>query len=459
MMRRASSPLSLWLLPLALAVVIGAVVPGYVDAMGNGGAKLVALPAALLFAFVLLLARGKLLFLIVLFRASCDVAFDTTKFGFGGTQIGVGGLVNGFAILIALMLFVEKPRLIDRKVVLPWIAFLAIAALGVVLSPDRGNALRLLLQLLSTFALFVGGWYAGRTPESFRFCVKLIVWSSVIPVAYGFYQVATGGGVDYEDAGVRYASTFSHPNILAFYLVLAITLTFYLIKHVNPRRSLGSTLLLGLYLAAMIALLGLTKTRSAWAALAALIAVYGLFFERRYLAYLVVGAIAAVFVPGIGDRIFEVAGPQAISSLTPLNSLEWRESIWSSALAWMSPVRYALGYGLQAFPYHVITFFKEANNTHYGAHNDYVQLFFELGVVGVVAYVALYATTLARLRPLFRIDRLAAFVTIALVVEYLLVSASDNLMQYLSFNWYVWFLLGAALSLARWRAAPDSADA
>lgn len=439
-----------WVVVALLAVAAGVLVPPYVSVMGDSLMKLAALPVALFLTFFLLASRSNLLRLIILVRASGDVVFESTRFGIGGAEIGVGGLLNGFVILIALMLVLEQPARFKRELVRAWGWFLAIAFVGIIFSPDPGAAIRLYLQLLSTFAVFVGGWYLVESKNDFKKCVKLIVWSSVVPVVYGAYQFATGSGVFYDDAGIRYQSTFSHPNVYAFYLALAISLTFYVLK--SPLFRIGGWTKFGiaLYLVVLLVMLGLTKTRSAWIAVAAIFFVYGLFFERRYLLYVLGGGVLALFVPGVGDRMLEVMGqqPVVISSYTPLNSFEWRQSIWTSALAWMSPARYLTGYGLEAFPALSTTFFAESNNIHYGAHNDYVQVFFELGAIGVLAFIGLYLDAIRLARGLFRTDRLAGFVTVALVVEYLVVAASDNMMQYLSFNWYVWFLLGAGAALA-----------
>jgi len=46
-----------------------------------------------------------------------------------------------------------------------------------------------------------------------------------------------------------------------------------------------------------------------------------------------------------------------------------------------------------------------------------------------------------------RLDRLSGFLLLAIVVQYLIVSYSDNMFRYLVFNWYLWFTVGGACSL------------
>ena len=55
---------------------------------------------------------------------------------------------------------------------------------------------------------------------------------------------------------------------------------------------------------------------------------------------------------------------------------------------------------------------------------------------------------LAWVKALYPADRLAAVLIAALIGAYLIISFADNLFAYLSFNWYFWFLGGAAAAAA-----------
>src|SRR5262249_39719100 len=157
-----------------------------------------------------------------------DVFFDATRFSLFGYQIGVGGVINAIVILVAIVLVAEKPDALPRKAVWAWAGFLATAAIGVVISPVKADAVRIYLSVLSYFAVFVGAFVLVRSPADFRFCVRLVIGSSVIPVVYALAELATGGG--HTPDGLRLKGTFGHPNIFAFYLVVVISLTLYLRK-------------------------------------------------------------------------------------------------------------------------------------------------------------------------------------------------------------------------------------
>jgi hypothetical protein len=41
----------------------------------------------------------------------------------------------------------------------------------------------------------------------------------------------------------------------------------------------------------------------------------------------------------------------------------------------------------------------------------------------------------------------SGFLMLAIVIQYLIVSFSDNMFRYLVFNWYLWFIVGGACAL------------
>jgi O-antigen ligase len=445
-LRPARAPL--WIGIFLIACVVGALVPFYASIIGESPYQLTALPAAILFAFLLAYSRTVLLLLLVFSRGATELLFESTRMSVGGIQIGLGGLINGFAILIAILLVLERPRLLSKDLVKVWAPFLVIAFIGTVFAPDHGQATRLFLQLMSEFAVFVGAFYLVRTDHDYRTCIKLILWSSVIPVVYGFIELANGGSPDFSGEGLRIRSTFSHPNILAFFLTLIISLTLYAAKSSSFALSQVQRAMLFAYILVLVILLLMTKTRSAWLACALMFLGYALLFERRYLVYLIMAGAVGIFIPGVGDRLLDAVQGNSISSATQLNSFEWRTSIWESGLQWMTPVHYVYGYGLEAFKDLAPTFFSEANRVNWGAHNVYVQLFFDLGLIGILAFFWMYFQLMDRIRRLFAFDRLGAYFSLFVIVEFLVVSASDNMLDYLSFNWYLWFLLGGSLSYA-----------
>ena len=84
--------------------------------------------------------------------------------------------------------------------------------------------------------------------------------------------------------------TFTHPNILAFYLVLGLTLYFYILKSNYWKLKPVVVWCMRVLMLNMLVLLIATKTRNAWIACMAGFFVYGVLKDRKLLLMLFVFA-------------------------------------------------------------------------------------------------------------------------------------------------------------------------
>ncbi|MDB5799668.1 MAG: hypothetical protein JWL63_607 [Rhodocyclales bacterium] len=434
---------------LLLAMIAGVASVGYASVAGGNLVRLAALPAAIVLLMVLIFDKERLFIGIFLLRAGADIAFSEGKFDLGGYAFGIGGVVNAFVMLIAALYLIQTPRALSRRMLLPWGMFLLVVLVGVVRAPAMGEAIRTALGLMSWAAVFVIAQYLVANGRSFGGCVRIVMLSTIIPVIGGLISLATGHGV----VEGRLAGMFSHPNIFAFYLVLAISLALYTSRQPTCRyRSLMS-----LYMLVLLGLLALTQTRSAWISCTALFAAYGLFFERRYLVYLALAPVVALMIPEVRDRLLDLQSGNEYVMYAKLNSFAWRKLIWESGLSWMSPMNYLAGYGLEAFYTWSPIFFPLSGGNNFGAHNIFVQLIFDLGVVGLLLFLNIFAKAIQILRGGMRVDRLGAAIMILLMLAYLVTAFSDNMFGYLVFNWYFWFMVGAGC--AAWGAKSDKPEA
>lgn len=425
------------------AAMLGVITPLYVLVMGEKLSKVMALPAAMLFGLLLIYDRKLTLMVIILLRAGAEKALMLTSLTMGGIPLGVGGLLNGCVIMIAAMLVFERRDVVPRIALLMWVPFLLILTVQIIPSPSPGEAVRQTLALVSYYAIFIAGFFCGGSREQFRNAIKLVVASSLIPVMYGLVELAMNFSSEF-----RMYSTFSHPNVLAFYLTVVISLTFYLIQSMPKEAPGWQRLAMAAYLFLLIGTLLMTKTRSAWGATAICFALYGVLFDRRYLVYMALGGVVALLLPGVGDRLLDLTQGNEVVTYANLNSFAWRVFLWQTALDWMSPLSYFLGNGLQSFKFNSINFFPFAAGVNWQAHSVYVQLLFEMGAVGLATYLWLSWRALKGLWPLIRIDRLAAFSLIMLVFNFLVCAVSDNMFDYLVYNWYWWFAVGAGSAWA-----------
>ena len=440
---------------LATSVVAGAGAVLYVSLTDGKALLVAALPLILALLLLLVVDKRMLFFLILLFRASSDPLFESSKFAGG---IGVGGLINALIMLIALVFVLERPSKLDRRVISIWAPMLLAALVAAAHSPVMQDAARSFLGLLSYAAVFVIAFYIVRSRADFEKSVNVILLSSLIPTAYAFVDIARHGALP----GFRLQSTFTHPNILAFYLVLNISLLFHRLKTAQTdvpsvRQSYPRWLLIA-YMMLLLGLLLLTQTRGAWAGCLAVFAIYGLLFERRYLLYLAAVLLLALLIPSVRDRLLDLGSGNQYTQYAKLNSFAWRQLLWKTGLQWMDNAHVAFGYGLDAFKHYSPVFFPLSGGVRWGAHSTFVQWYFETGVVGVLCsawmYIRLFFTLLLGMKT----DRVGTLIVIILLVEYLFFAFSDNMLDYLAFNWYYWFFIGAACALSMLRHANRVAE-
>jgi O-antigen ligase len=436
-------PAGLMLGITAACLITGAVIPLFAGVVGDHPGPLIALPALLLLGILFLYDYKKLLMLILLLRSTGDILLDSTKVGDGGASMGVGGLINLFVIMIAGLMVLEKPQSFPVRLARIWLPILLMMSVGVAMSYETTNAIKELLSMLSYFAMFIIAVYTVRCIDDFNNAIRLVLWSSVLPSLYSLADVS----LHMRDSSFRLQSTFTHANILAFYLTLMLVLCLYMLKSQLFTLKPSGRLAICCYVPVLLMQLLLTQTRSAWIACFVVFVLYALFFERKYLLYLLVLPLAAMFVPALSERVADLGQGNEPVGYAQLNSFAWRQILWKSAIDFMEPVRLIYGYGLDGFGHFAPTFFPLDRVTKWDAHNVYVQFLFDTGGLGLMCYLWLFARVLWTIRVFARMDRVSGFVLLAVVAQYLIVSYSDNLFRYLVFNWYFWFIVGGACSL------------
>ncbi len=443
-----------------LAVAAGCMLMGLVcvvmgDMVAQKPVFFVVLPVALIVAFMFVANPKALLLTILLLRAIANPVLEEARFASFG---GLGGLVNLAVILLAAVFWMREPRRIPRVAWMVWLPFIAMQAVGLLYSPDKLPELRTFLGTLSTMAMFVVAFYVVEDWTSFDRILKLVIWSSVPVAIYTLIAIARGDvHVTNDPAAMgRYKGPFSHPNILAFYLVLMQGVLLYLWKNARTLATTTTAARLAMagYLLVLLALLAATKTRSAWMAAGAMFFLYGLLFERRFLLYLLLVPLLALLVPDIRDRVLDIGQGNVVVQYAKLNSFTWRRVLWADAVSWMAPARYAFGYGSGGFFFNSPTFFSLSGGMTTGAHSVAVQMLFDVGVVGLATYYWKYLRAAQIFWRFRRDDGLLSAMFIALLIGYIVVSLSDNMLSYLVFNWFFWFVMGAGCAIVC-RVRPD----
>lgn len=153
----------------------------------------------------------------------------------------------------------------------------------------------------------------------------------------------------------------------------------------------------------------------------------------------------AMLVPSIQERVLDIFTGNDIDSVLDeggrLNSYAWRKVVWLASWDYIINKPY-FGHGYNSFSYYFLDFFPLESNTEFDAHNAYVQIAFDMGFLGLLAYLFLFFRILQRLFRFRLFDKPGGAIIIGLICSYIVVSYSDNMLFYLSYNWYFWLILG-----------------
>jgi O-antigen ligase len=420
----------------------------------NGASVTLLVPGLTIALFCLAAMVGvrRMIFTIMVARPACDRLFDAMKNAIG-EQSGPGAAVNALVICLALACALRWPFLLAAPVTMAWSLFLAAAAASLAGAEDPGAGLRLLATLVTYAAIFALPYAVVRNRRNAADCLKVALISSVVPVLYGLFELATSPGIVTGDE--RLQSTFNHPNILAFYFVSLVALILFLMSSRLATLSGRARVVLLAYMAVVIVLLLFTKTRSAWLSMGVMLAGYAILVDRRWLAGLALAPIVLV-LPGVADRIHDLGSGNIAAGYEQLNSYAWRRILWAQTWEWMqaNPSPF-LGYGLDSFASLTPRFFPAAaqSSAGIGAHNALLQVYFETGILGSVAFATIFSALFYEMARRSKRDLAGSIVMSLNCAGYLIVCASDNLFDYLQFQWFFWFCLGVVCAAGRLEAA------
>jgi putative inorganic carbon (HCO3(-)) transporter len=397
----------------------------------------------------------------------------------------------------AAAVVVVAPRLPAKRVILPFLGLLVIALASTPLlpSPDEGIApppltlpivgfqyasapsqeLLAWMNLASVLAVFCLAAWSVTTLRRVQALVTVVLVSSVVPVVIALKQLATGDTVTRSGSSLQsLRGPFTFPNYFAFYLVVILLVAVVVLLE---SRSLAVRLSVSGLALALLVCLFLTYTRSAWVGFAVALLALALLRYRRLLLVAAVAALLAVLVaPGAAHQAQQRFGDlTSKSEANDSNSWKWRTDQWSALVHYGSD-RALTGQGFGSYSRVTVRQFGHFNKRYptvqqpglgvysplgFTAHNDYVRMFVELGVPGVVLWVLVFGgvvLTAARARRVRGLEALAAGM-FATTLALMLISVSDNLQGYSVVLMYAFALCGAlagatAAATRRRAAAP-----
>lgn len=300
---------------------------------------------------------------------------------------------------ISLLLGAGKYKMRFSTGVVPASFFALLAISSSIFSIMRTDSLKSLPLYLAYIMIF---FLAANLFKHKKVLVASMIsytLSATVVSLYGLYQyffkkittaIAWVDVQKFPELSTRIFSTLENPNVLGEYLMLAIPVIFALLWMTKNFKN--KLLLIGV-LGVLNLCLVLTFSRGAWLGLALSILLFASLKDSRlFLLIIVIVMISPFFMPEVViDRI------ESIGSLED-SSNTFRISIWIAALRMMKDYwATGLGLGLPAFA-RVYRDYMIAGTPAVHAHNLYLQLGLEMGILGLLTLGLLIVTGFSKAR-------------------------------------------------------------
>lgn len=381
-------------------------------------------------------------FLFLFIRPVIDFATDQKLFSLGNLNISLlfvyGGLMLIFSIFVLINNFSE---LKERRLLTPWLLFIFWSLCSFSYSFDLASSFKELSRYLSILFSFALGGMLIKKSEQLTTLIKVIIFSSLLPAGVALYQYFSGTGL-LENGDNRLLGTMAHPNMLAFYLLLPITLSIFIFLNVKKNRLESYIyLIIALFL---IFILVFTYTRGAYVALILIFLLIGLLKFKKFLLVAGLSFLFFYFVSLPFQQRFNT-----IFEADPYGSISWRLGLYRDSLSYVkeSPI---IGHGL-GLAEEVISKNRDFRLGATQPHNDYLRVTLDGGVIGLSLYLFLIATLLFELflfykketRP--RLRMLNVFV-LAFSLSIYMMSLGDNILNDTTLEWQFWALVGALIA-------------
>ena len=369
----------------------------------------------------LALAIGSIATVIVLIAPKYALALLALAVPYGDlVRIPVGGLdVTAAEVMLGLIVAAWLARSISGEGIvlrcpIVWVplgAVLVVALLSAAGAPALSLALKEIVKWLEFGLAMTLAIQLVETDRDRRFVVAAVLLACASQAVYGLYQTAADAGpIGFLLGGsIRAFGTFDQPNPFAIYLATGLTLAIGLgmsIVRSGWRRLISPFGLLLLICAFVIAEAVLaSSSRSAWLALVAAVGVMIALQGRRF-ALAGVGAVLLVLGFGIvgGFSVLPASITARLSILSENFSLfdardalvttqnfavVHRMAIWQAA--WdMFLDHPLLGVGPGNFDFHYLDYALPKWDEPPGhAHNYFLNLLAEQGVLGLGAYITM----------------------------------------------------------------------
>jgi O-antigen ligase len=332
-----------------------------------------------------------------------------------------------------------------------FLSFILICLISLLYAHAKADGLSEVLRFASIFVAYALVLTLFTTAKDIFKLINTILFSSVIPLVVGFLQIFTHRGyleVSNFITGStlsRIYSTFTHPNMYAFYIIFLLPMCILFFLELKDMRK---KIIIAFFIAALCISLLFTFTRGAWIGFLIALLVIGIMkYKKIFFVTIVIVALLIICVPMVSYRFADIFLPA--NTAAGIDSFHWRINLWKNAFPYFLQ-KPLFGNGLGNF--YEIAATTEGSLT--AAHNDYLRILVDTGIFGLGIYLMLL---IALARQSWRIyknskylySRTFALGMFSLCVVYFVISASDNVLRTTVVQFYFWTFAAIMINLNR----------
>ena len=369
---------------------------------------------------------------------------------------------------VIFYLFKNQVSLKSIPLVWPFLILLTAGLISIIVSADRFISAAEWIRWLSIFGIFLIAFDLARRTGQGRRIIGAIAVSAGIPCAVSLWQLLSGRGIYEISTGLtRVYGTFGQPNSLAFYLVLAAAGLIIFWQTIPGQKPLNPWWLL-IPAAVILPILFFTYARGAWLALLMILIILGIqrWRWKFVIILLIVAAAAGLFIlfNSQNTRVteFNITRTDFYQRVVALfdfqeysSSTSWRIRSWTDMITNAFPEKPWLGYGPGMYiPTNLIVhgYLEGALE----AHNDYLLILIETGLIGLAAYLFLIFSTIKKTVQAAGEDtgnkKKTAWIVTATLIAIFIMSFSDNILRVTALQWALWSLVAVVLATERQKA-------
>ena len=329
-------------------------------------------------------------------------------------------------------------------------------------TPVISLQIAVLVSVLSLSAIVIPA--CCRTRESVDIFILAFLGGAGITGIVGIWQVFAGyvtqeHWIDqdaFTDIGLRVFSTLGNPNVYGSYLLLVIPVaaaSVIYLKH--PFLKILAAGLTGLLLLNLL----LTYSRGCYLALAFAAGIFVLIMEKRFVVLFIpaVAALPFVLPASIINRFMSIINLGAgMDTSTAFRLNIWRGTTRMLRDFWASGV----GQGIEAYN-HIYPYYSFAAIPTPHSHNIYLQIAIELGVVGLLVFIAIMACYFGIMANfLRRVTELRLRIMAAAMISAVIAFLFFGIFDYVFYNYRVllsfYILLGLAVAFVKANTPKES---